>query len=218
MLNTIKRKSLIFLSDFVNFKVGHPPPYITFSICLSFCLSIDCAPYLRNCISSLVHLCKMMISRGIFFNFFKILTFQVFRWGGVKWQKMSHKQQFHSITFNISELQIILSRFLVCRCKIMIFLLVHFYSFFNKQLFFKFINNCQTEILSYPSSHVCDFSHSVGYYESFKLIMSFQMGVFRHAQTYSKCLRILDDQYLKKDLSYCLEVFVCNLVFMETSN
>ena len=32
-------------------------------------------------------------------------------------------------------------------------------SFFNKKLFFKFINKCQTEILwcAPPSSHVCDF-------------------------------------------------------------
>ena len=42
---------------------------------------------------------------------------------------------------------------------IILFLLAHFNSFFNNNLFFKFINKCQKEILrcAPPSSHVCDF-------------------------------------------------------------
>ena len=41
----------------------------------------------------------------------------------------------------------------------MYFLLAYFNSFFNKELFFRFINKCLTEILGCvpPSSHVCDF-------------------------------------------------------------
>ena len=78
-------------------------------------------------------------------------------------------------------MEIISSRFLVHRCKIMIypdvflyflkkwiivnikklfcFLLAHFSSYFNKWLFFKFINKCQKQILRCPpsSSHACDF-------------------------------------------------------------
>ena len=49
--------------------------------------------YLRNSIWSwfLVHLCKMMISPSVFFNFFKILFF----WGvtGVKWQKIAQNDK-----------------------------------------------------------------------------------------------------------------------------
>ena len=43
--------------------------------------------------------------------------------------------------------------------KILTFLLAHFNSFFNKQLFFKLINKDQTEVLRCvpPSSYVCDF-------------------------------------------------------------
>ena len=45
--------------------------------------------YLRNSIWSwfLVHLCKMVISPSVFFNFFKILFFGIVT--GVKWQKIA---------------------------------------------------------------------------------------------------------------------------------
>ena len=48
------------------------------------------------------------------------------------------------------------------------FLLVHFNSFFDNYLFFKFINKCQKEILrcAPPSSHVYDF------YKNRSLILS----------------------------------------------
>ena len=60
------------------FQLGHPPLYVTFSICLfvclsihpSICLSVCCAPYLRNRTSSdhnLWYMCKMMIPPGVFF-------------------------------------------------------------------------------------------------------------------------------------------------------
>ena len=47
----------------------------------------------------------------------------------------------------------------IVNIKIILFLLAHFNSFFNNNLFFKFINKCQKEILrcAPPSSHVCDF-------------------------------------------------------------
>ena len=99
-----------------------------------------------------------------FFHFFKILIFPVFK-GDVKGQKMTITNFIlsHSIS---QEPQIILSRFLVHRCNAMIppgvfltFFIGPLQQFFNKQLFFKSINKCQTEILrcAPPSSRRCDF-------------------------------------------------------------
>ena len=87
---------------------------------------------------------------------------------------MTTNCQFHSVTLHIS--RTVESRIFIHMCKIMIspgtflcflkkynilsikiltFLLVHFNNFYNKQLFFKFINKCQKEILKRapPSSH-----------------------------------------------------------------
>ena len=88
-----------------------------------------------------VHMCKMMVSPVMFFYFFKILVFWVSRgklgvWGGGGGQndkkpKITPNYQFQSATLYISELYMILSRFLVHRCKIMIYPGVFLY-FFKK--------------------------------------------------------------------------------------
>ena len=58
----------------------------------------------------------------------------------------------------------------IVNIKTILFLLAHFNSlfFFNKNLFFKFINECQKEILrcAPPSSHVCYFFFGVAWMES----------------------------------------------------
>ena len=136
-------------------------------------------PYLRNCTSydrSFWHTCKMMISLELFSFFSELWFFGFLGGGGRKMTNITNFSLLHSIS---QELQII-SRFLVHRCKMMIspavflyflkkynivnieivtFLWAHFNSFFSKQLFFKFINKCRSEILSCApsSSHVCDF-------------------------------------------------------------
>ena len=43
-------------------------------------------------------------------------------------------------------------------------------------------------------------------HENFIWIMSFKAGVFRHAWPWSKCSKITNNQYLKKELSYCLDI------------
>ena len=43
-------------------------------------------------------------------------------------------------------------------------------------------------------------------HENFIWIMSFKAGVFRHARPWSKCSKITNNQYLKKELSYCLNI------------
>ena len=43
-------------------------------------------------------------------------------------------------------------------------------------------------------------------HENFIWIMSFKAGLFRHARPWSKCSKITDNQYLKKELSYCLDI------------
>lgn len=43
-------------------------------------------------------------------------------------------------------------------------------------------------------------------HENFIWIMSFKAGLFRHAWPWSKCSKITNNQYLKKELSYCLDI------------
>ena len=43
-------------------------------------------------------------------------------------------------------------------------------------------------------------------HENFIWIMSFKAGLFRHARPWSKCSKITNNQYLKKELSYCLDI------------
>ena len=131
----------------------------------------------------LVHLCKMMISPVTFFLFSKFWFF-VFLGGEGKGQKVTHNYQFQSVTLNISRtldhtMKIVGTQVWnndISRCfslfffyllffkifvniKILIFFIgPHQQFFFNKKLFFNFINKCQTEILGCaPPSHVCDF-------------------------------------------------------------
>ena len=121
----------------------------------------------------------MRISPAIFFIFSKLWLFGFFRRGGVKGQEMTYHYQFQSVTLYISRtidhiMKILgtqvqnndISRyfslfflffFIFVNIKIH-FLLPHSNSYFNKYLFVKFINECQTEILGcVPPSHVCDF-------------------------------------------------------------
>ena len=111
-----------------------------------------------------VQFCKMMISPAVFFIFSKF-WFLGFSGGRTK---NDHNYQFQSITLYISRTVDHSSRFLVHRCKIMIssgvflcffgkcsignikiptFFIGPLQQFFNKQLFFKFVNKYQTEIL-----------------------------------------------------------------------
>ena len=105
-------------------------------------------------------------------------------WEGCKMPKNDPITNFNLSDSISQELQIISSRFLVHRCKIIspgvfpyflknynivnIKIIYIFYYptltvFFNKQLFFKFIKKCQTEILrcAPPFSHVYDFCNNI---------------------------------------------------------
>ena len=106
----------------------------------------------------IVLMCKMIISPGVFFHYFKILIFWV-----VKVQKMTQNDK--KISHYISqELYLIWLWFLVYMCIMMIspaffFFFFHFFKILIFQGFSKFINKCQKEILrcSPPFSHVCGF-------------------------------------------------------------
>ena len=106
---------------------------------------------------------------AIFFSFWKSWFFGFSVGEGVKGQKIIHNYQFQSVTLFMSR-TIDHIKILVHRCKIMISwgVFLYFYKksnivnlkipcifywpisavFYNKSLFFKLINKCQTEILS----------------------------------------------------------------------
>ena len=109
----------------------------------------------------------ILLPRASFFYFFKILIFCVFR-------NLSHLNLPVSgcFAFVPGTVDHIIQNFdNICRyftlkkkgtlsiLKLFCFLLAHFNRFFNKCLFFKFINKFQNEILrcAPSSSHVCDF-------------------------------------------------------------
>ena len=151
----------------------------------------------------LVNMCKLMIS-----HFFKILIFRAFR--GVKVQKMTHNYQFLSITLYIFGTVDHIIRFLVHKCKIIIFPVV-FLCLFNKPQRFllahfnRFFNSCFLSSSIYPnegilscgppSSHVCDFSLqpslNIGTIESGK----YKLPVFIFHRTYfwAESCRIMID-------------------------
>ena len=94
------------------------------SVYPSICLSIHRTPYLRSCASSDHNfwcMCKIIMSPGVFFIFFKILIFQDVR--GVKGQKLAQngKEQFHPLRTISQEQYSIWSWFLVHLCKMMIY-------------------------------------------------------------------------------------------------
>ena len=69
--------------------------------------------------SFMVHICKMVLSTGIFFHFSKILIFRVIR--GVKVQKIVRNDKKFSLSRSISqETYIIWSSFVLCKCKMII--------------------------------------------------------------------------------------------------
>ena len=75
-LPSLSRSSSII---FCCFQVGHPPLYVTFSVCPSF----HHAPYFRNhtsCDHYFWYMCKMMIYPGVLFIFLKFWFFG-FLWG-----------------------------------------------------------------------------------------------------------------------------------------
>ena len=82
------------------------------------------APYLSNHTSydcHMVHLCKVIISPGFFFIFFKILIFQVVK--GVKGQKMvQNDKKLCPSGFISQELYIIWLSFMAHLCKMIIYL------------------------------------------------------------------------------------------------
>ena len=76
----------------------------------------------------MVHWCKMIISLGVFFQFFKILIFQVVR--GVKGQKMvQNDKKFCLSRFISQEPYIIWQSFMVHLCKMIIYPGVFFHFF-----------------------------------------------------------------------------------------
>ena len=80
----------------------------------------------------LLHLCKMMISPGVFFIFVKFWFFRLLGRGGVKGQKMTQNEKWLHASRTISQDQYsIWSWFLVHLCKVMISPVVFF-------IFFKF--------------------------------------------------------------------------------
>ena len=95
---------------------------------LSLSCSIYQEPYIKW-LSFMVHMCKMIISPGVFFQFFKILIFQVVR--GVKWQKtVQYHKKFCPSRFMSQEPYIIWLSFMVHMCK-MIISPGFFFSFFQ---------------------------------------------------------------------------------------
>ena len=104
---------------------------------------------------------NIISTSSIFFFFFKILIFQVFRL--VKGQKsimlhISGTRSYHQDFWYTGVKRYILVFFFVfflnttfANIKILTFLLSHFNSFFNKQFFIKFINKCQKKILRCPT-------------------------------------------------------------------
>ena len=80
-------------------------------------------------LSFMVHLCKMMISLGSFFHFFKILVLLVVKGGGIEGQKMVQNEKKFCLLRSISqESYIIWFWFMVLMCKKIISLRVfHFF-------------------------------------------------------------------------------------------
>ena len=97
--------------------MGHPPLYITFSIHLSvhpfICLSVCCASHLRNLHHLIIVFETHDISRH-FFDFFKILIFQVVR--EVKGQKMVQNDKKFCPLYFISQEHTLYDCHLWCTC------------------------------------------------------------------------------------------------------
>ena len=138
--------------------------------------SVCCTPYLRNhtwydC--DFCYTCVKWWYLQQIFSFLKILIFGVFKGQkDKKWPKLpisicfalylrncrSYHQDFENDIYKCFSLYFF-KKCNIVNVKIILCLLAHFNSFFNNNLFFKFINKCQQEILRYapPSSRVCDF-------------------------------------------------------------
>ena len=143
---------------------------MTKKICLLHCISEK--PYIIW-LSFMVSICKMIISSSFFFHFLKILIFGSL--GGKRAKNdlklpvsvcfaqylrncRSYHQYFDNGIYRCFSLYFF-KKCNIVNIKIILFLLAHFNRFFDNNLFFKFINKCQKEILrcAPPFSHVCNF-------------------------------------------------------------
>ena len=119
----IQHSKIFDRADVIIFYVGYPPLYVIFSVRLFVCplRTIFQEPWIMWSLC-LVHMCKMIISPGVFlffFSFFLILIFSVVR--GVKGQKMAQnkKWELHPSCIVSQEQCSIWSWFLLHLCKIM---------------------------------------------------------------------------------------------------
>ena len=125
--------------------------------------SVCLTPYLRNHTSyDCGFWCRCVKWYLQHFCFFKILIFWFFLSHSIFQKLLIISSRFffvHRCKIASVFLYIFLKKINIVNIKILAFFIGPLHQLFNKQLFFKFIKKCQTEILrcALPSSYVCDF-------------------------------------------------------------
>ena len=132
-----------------------------------------------------------MISPAFFF--FKILIFWFFLSHSIFQKLLIISSRFffvHRCKIASVFLYFFFKKINIVNIKILAFFIGPLHQLFNKQLFFKFIKKCQTEILrcALPSSYVCDFLYLAMFKLNLKIYSFCSILGLAQSYTFQRCI------------------------------